>query len=169
MSAQQHTRLSVDGDRAPRRVLVAISLLGITVAACGDQRAVAGASIVGDWFLCTNPDCTEIADDGTRFGADGLAVGFDTVEGPVGEPPICIVLESRTRPYLFDGHTLRSGDEALEVELMDDRMYIAGVRAMTSHGEPPLPMDVVLRRLQTREADTCEDLSDRPPQVPAMP
>jgi hypothetical protein len=56
--------------------------VGLLLASCGEEAA--SPAIVGDWFRCLEPDCSEVGEIGNRFGADGSFVSLYPVKLVLG-------------------------------------------------------------------------------------
>jgi hypothetical protein len=132
-------------------------LLFLGGSACSSGSDSKGsASLLGDWLLCDNADCSEVADDGYRFLADGTALHINAEESLVSAAPLCIELEESAGAYEFDGTTLTLEGLSLKAELDGDLLTVHDVPVLGSNGYEGVTTSR-LRRLATYEGTPCPE------------
>jgi hypothetical protein len=118
-------------------------------------------SLVGDWLPCTDATCTDLNDDGYRFGADGSATRINGTESPVADAPICIEVEEAVGKYQFDGSKIILQGLTLSAVLDDDRLTLRDVPSYHSNGDTTY-VTVVFIRLPTYVDASCSSISNTP-------
>jgi len=126
-------------------------------------------SIVGDWFACEDPDCTEISDDGTRLNPDGTWVSLNAPGGrPEADGRYCVELRDERGEYTWDSAKLTllasQGSQSMEVDLRGNRATFYNVQMGSSEGTTT-HQDVEVLRVESYTESSCRSSDNDPPPV----
>jgi hypothetical protein len=147
--------------RAARVTILAVLVALATLGCSSESPSHASTSLVGDWLPCSIADCSEVADDGYRFFADGTVQRINGRDQAVSAAPICIELEESAGTYHFDGSTLDLEGMSFKAELARDILSVHDVPWGGSDGSGGVIPTAQLRRVSTYEGSPCP--TDSPP------
>ena len=125
----------------------------------GGEEGDGTGDLVGDWFICDDPNCESIDDDGVRFTPDGTWLELDAEDQILTGEPVCVEVGNDGGGYTWDGEILGI---VIDSERMGRYATLMGDRLHVSSGSGEEAMDLI--RVKTYEELTCPDL-DGPPSV----